>query len=983
MVMAGKKSIIIAAIAALVNGCALDDIAEKPTCTTSHDFSQQEETAYATEAAENLHQVCPDVTENIQFCYQNLKSPNNYLCTICSREQFFCNGECIDMPCTVAQCHYADDLVENAPPEYQGLPLENISCSKEEPKYPYCYSHDSRKSDYLCTRCAKASATPRYCAKTDSCVDTFCEDCDKVHVVLEINGEKTDLCAVNIDSAEKFVEASKELKSTEIYALTKDIDLSDFDAYKSGKVEDWKGFYQFGGKFIAPEPHTISIQGGNGTLSCGTSEACGLFPILEGATVHNISLDFNVTHTKYAGLLAGIISQSEIKHIKAKGNVSASQEWVGGIAGTILQNTALADITFSGKVDAPKANYVGGITGGISIQSKASDLQIEGATSISGLSYVGGIAGFVSDDVTLSNVKQSLDLQISGENIVGGIIGAATVPLSDLTSNGTVTMTTLGSSTDPHFAGGIVGLFSGNSLSNLTNKANLSITNMTDPALVGASIGGVVGAVLEKPTLKGLHNKGKISYNGNITPLRNSPHDCNTQVGGVFGILGNTNIITTIEDATNQGVITTENSECVGGIVGKGTNMTIRNAKNEAAISASESGVGGIIGTLMFDTLPLDTQTLTSSDLENTAEIKGLGYVGGIMGLVIAGHYHAVDLVFSNMKNAGMLWDTGVESNIFMPHGGIFGMMGANTRTLTLSGLENTGNIETMSTAPSGGLIGLWKNYEANTRVVPDDLKYILRRSFSRGNITGNTRLGGILGQLNLDRDHRRFTNNCKLSCYDSHIDVTIEDVFAEGEIKGGTDIGGLIGYLDASPATKKCQPEESDLEDNDCSNVTTETANYKSTSTLNIQNTYASIHTSGNANVTGLIGILEDYRNPSDKNKIAIDNFYYVPYTSNEMELSGIICNARTKDVAIPEVSHIYIPQNVYDAYRDHDYIASKVNTISKFENKVVSTSFQSFVGDKPLVDVLNENRGDHAEWKDELLPGTSNYYPTLLITQ
>lgn len=970
-----KKTFLILIVLSVLAGCALDDIKQKPTCTTSNDFSQLDGSQYSEDALVDVDQVCPSEAETNPNCYQNLKSPSTYLCTICPRNQYYCYNSCVDTPCETNHCHYADDMIAKEAPEYTGLPVANTTCATEN-DYRYCYVHNKKNTDYLCTHCAKDSDTPRYCPQTKTCVDTFCEDCSQIHVTLSINGETTELCAIPIDSAKAFVEASKEPRSDAIYALTQDIDLSDLDAYSSGNVDNWTGFYQFSGKFVAAEPHKISINGGSGTLSCGTSETCGLFPHLEGATIYNIDLAFNVKHTGSAGLLAGIIDRSTIAHVNASGTVSASTQFVGGVAGIIRESSSLTDITFSGNVDAPDANYVGGITGGLSKQSSLNAIQLKSST-ISGKSYVGGITGSLTEDATISDATLTFDTQISGENIVGGLVGASTVPLSNLTSDGKLTMTPHEASSASQVAGGIVALFSGNSLSNLTNKTHLTITDTTNPTPGGTSVGGIAGSVTEPAALTNLRNEGKITYNSLTKPPQKLPNDCLTQIGGIVGSLGKSNTLSTIDGATNQGIISTDNLQCVGGIVGKATNTTIRNAQNNADVLATDTGVGGIAGVIMLENLPQQNTSLNYSNLQNAAEIKGLGYTGGIIGLVLEGFYMPTDLTFSNLKNSGMIRDTNVENNNFMPHGGIFGMLAAQTSSLILTDLENTGDIEATSTTPTGGLIGLWKNYEATTEIVPDTLRYVLRRSFSRATLSGSARLGGLIGQLNLTRNDQKLLG-CTLTCYDSHIDVTLEDVFAEGDLKGTTDIGGLIGYVQGTPNSKSCTRNPSDS----CDKFTITKNTYATTSTLNILNTYASVNTSGDTSVTGLIGLLVDYQNPSDTNKIAIDNFYFA--TTAQVQLSGLICNTPNNILAVPEeVAHIYIQDSIYDQFKSNDYIAPHVNTIFTYHKKSGASDHNTFVGDKPLVDVLNENRGDHAEWIEAQLPNDSLYYPTLNLSQ
>lgn len=139
-----KKTFLILIVLSVLAGCALDDIKQKPTCTTSNDFSQLDGSQYSEDALVDVDQVCPSEAETNPNCYQNLKSPSTYLCTICPRNQYYCYNSCVDTPCETDHCHYADDMIAKEAPEYTGLPVANTTCATEN-DYRYCYAHNEKK----------------------------------------------------------------------------------------------------------------------------------------------------------------------------------------------------------------------------------------------------------------------------------------------------------------------------------------------------------------------------------------------------------------------------------------------------------------------------------------------------------------------------------------------------------------------------------------------------------------------------------------------------------------------------------------------------------------------------------------------------------------------------------------------------------------------------------------------------------------------
>lgn len=985
MAMSDKKNLILTiAITAMIlaSGCALDEIRELPTCFVGNDFSNEDNAnLYSEEAHDIPDYFCPNVEDKYEYCYQHIKILNNYICTICPRGMYFCNDACQPTPCPLPtekqECIYVNDFTMQDASEYQTPPDENSPCLQDTPKYPYCYSNTAQ-TNYLCSRCDKDSDTPRYCAATDTCTDTHCGNCSEIQVHLMIDGEETSLCALPIRTAEDFLEAAQKPNSSQNYILMNDIDLSDIAAYSGGTVTYWEGFRDFRGMFVAESPRQISIQAGEGSLSCGYANTCGLFITLKGATIHNLQLNYNMDHPGEAGLLTGSATDSVISRVEATGHLSGTGIRLGGLAGAITANTLITDSSFSGQIEAPEAQHIGGIVG----ESTNSTLKRVSTKSLSvtGRSEVGGIVGILDSKSSLSELTLAEDTSVTGENNVGGIVGHSQADLHHLTSKGTVTMVTPEYPMESYQAGGVVGYQEGGTLKDLTNMAHVTVTaplsyTLTDSA--ATAIGGIAGQITGDASLNDLHNAGDITY---LTPALQEMRKqfiCPSQIGGIAGGIGESNRLTELDSAVNTGTIRAEHAHCAGGIVGKGTNMGIQNVSNTGAVVSAGNNIGGIAGLLMLDALPVNIPALTYTNFHNEGVITGQSNIGGIVGLAFSQNTR-IPLTFSHIRNSGSILD--IEQNVStqQPHGGIFGTLAFKGREVTLTDLINTGEINVPNTTATGGLIGAWAPYVVNTSSPAEEMHFTLRRSFSETKIHGKDIVGGLIGMLLLDQSDQ-LAYQCRLDCFRAHTEMHMSDVYAEGTLSGNYAIGGLVGYLVSTPSVAACEVI-SDFIEPACDSYSRNAATFSLTSTLDIQNAYAAVDMSGQGGIAGMIGQLNAYRVPSETNRISIRNFYLTRYSSNIAIQSGLFC-PQGVSLAAPDATQIYAAQGMFDTFGDIDLIASQ-NPVTTFHELLSDGELQLYVHERPLMDILNEHRGEHALWIDKVVSETTRHIPTLSLS-
>ena len=238
--------------------------------------------------------------------------------------------------------------------------------------------------------------------------------------------------------------------------------------------------------------------------------------------------------------------------------------------------------------------------------------------------------------------------------------------------------------------------------------------------------------------------------------------------GGSRGQISDLNISGTISAAT-----------AVGGITGYSYN-DISSSVVDVDITATGNTLGGIVGV---------TSGGTYSDLEVSGTVSGTYYMGGAFGNFGTGSIghritSSVDIFASQSVSGGLTGHMGIasidnsfasgdvtsqESGIYSNAGGFVGHAEGGTITQSYS----TGSVNSL-----GGEVGGFAGILALGSVVTD--------SYSRGDATGTTNVGGFVGSAQFGA-----TNN-------------ITHVFSTGAPTGTNPAnqGGLIGYSNNTTTT-------------------------------------------------------------------------------------------------------------------------------------------------------------------------------------
>ena len=318
------------------------------------------------------------------------------------------------------------------------------------------------------------------------------------------------------------------------------------------------------------------------------------------------------------------------------------------------------------------------------------------------------------------------------------------------------------------FAGDIstvAGLLEVNGESNYVLRRNLDLSDVT-PSDSAAYItntftgtfdgGGYTISGLIKPLFDEIGGDGKSSEISNLTLIA----DESTGVSG-RGILANDTYIG-IEIVNVHGVGDVDGgvSAEVGGLVGTLGTGEISESSFTGVVTGTNT-VGGLVGLAFGD--------ITDSTFSGS--VTGERYVGGIAGAT-GGQ------IISNSSASGSVTGlTGGEGKIGGLVGGGSGDITSSHADVNVTGAATfitnpvTGAIITQGTPNTGGLLG-W-----------GDLSVTVQNSYSTGSVTGDTKVGGLVGTL-----------------AGGHI----EESYSTGDVFGRTNesIGGLVGYADSGSGT-------------------------------------------------------------------------------------------------------------------------------------------------------------------------------------
>lgn len=417
------------------------------------------------------------------------------------------------------------------------------------------------------------------------------------------------------------------------------------------------------------------------------------------------------------------------------------------------------------------------------------------------LNYPGdnGIGLFSStNNATFSNL--TISGSTSGNQCVGGLVGIATN--TDFTN-----VTTSVNINAYEYIGGLVGC-------NLVdNSSGSSFTNNTSSGELYGSYGNVGGLVGEQTS----YNEGPLAISNNtVTAVIEAD---SWAAGGIVGYMSIGDETTVVIEDNNVAAIDNPNASAIGGIVGyaqveEASELLIQSNGILGQIVGVET-VGGIVGSAYNYTDFDESFKIINQEVNQNVSSNDSDDVGGIVG-------YAEDVWLENVS---------VNASIYSEDDEAGGLIGESISS-TIIESTSSGSVES-SDSFAGGLVG--RNSETT-----------IRRSYSTANVTGDDRVGGLVG-ANGGYIYDSYARG-NITAYSNQAGGLagrcgreIYRSYATGEVTAPSSAGGLIGTDDGCDVVDSFWDMESSMQSTSDGDETG-----KTTSEMNTLATFSSTATLG-----------------------------------------------------------------------------------------------------------------------------------------
>lgn len=556
----------------------------------------------------------------------------------------------------------------------------------------------------------------------------------------------------------------------------------------------------------------------------------------------------DVTGKTYVGGISGSVTTDVVTNCQNSGTVTATGEYVGGIAGRHTNNSSAskatefsncentADVTSSG-------NYVGGIVG----ESNSGYCVIKESINrgaVSGKDYVGGIAGSSKSLTDCDNYGN-----VSGNQSVGGISGAkydAAHTISGSENKAEVTVTGVS------YIGGIVGFADAGSVTDNVHSGK-AIGQDKVAGIVGYNEEAVVTYNTHSGHVEGYTSVAAIvgSQNASYSPdIVTGNEDNGTEkvlaAGDYTREVVGSEILYSVYSYEGLLAWYAEASEgCVKGTDGKTVivNLDLKADITMPAVAAGSSNwtpVGsqptsaGTTGNLYKGCINGNGYTISNLTIVSDSECTG--FIGGLAGTI-------KNLDFKNVSITSDRYYTAAIAGYLYS--------GAIENCNVLSGMVDSGTSNSV-----GGIAGVAIRFENST----------ISNCTNAAKIKGGFRVGGILGYANGGTD-----NNLRI----------IEKCENYGSVSATSDkVGGIVGEAYKSTIVDCCN--EGSVTASSTAGI--KTANdsvggvvgYSTNSTVSANTNKATV--SGYGTVGGIVGHLysgEVYGNTNEGDVKFVDETY------------------------------------------------------------------------------------------------------------
>lgn len=526
------------------------------------------------------------------------------------------------------------------------------------------------------------------------------------------------------------------------------------------------------------------------TINRADQDNVGLFSKTKGATLNNVTLvGGKITGQNNVGTLVGAATDTTItgavnsaavvgsvnvgglvgtgtgvtlKDAVNMGDITGTDQAVGGLAGNLTNGTISGKSYNIGNVGGPDDTNqpydVGGLVGvanGSALGNEnAKDGIIYNGLTVKGKYNVGGIAGRLEKS-TLQNAENRSAIKATGWTMESYVYQGAGYS----TNNPKVQVSNVG---------GLVGISTGNTFTNVTNLGDVSSAMGEGKDYYdGGNVGGIVGRAEDTHITTATNQETKVTGAHNV--------------GGIAGYFGGKGIITS---AVNDGA----EIMATGGRTSSGfATELVRSNKEEERVHFGN--MGGIVGYLKGDTVYVTKSAnsgnvhskLIAANATTVSESSLAANTGGIIGKIDrTTTLTKEDILKGEQAAVSDSYNSGTVQG-FIGIGGVVGQMynGEVVRSYNLGDIRTTKTVKSLDpnklpTANMGGVVG------DTTEDTPESVSALIYDVYNKGKIGDETftyaarHVGGVVGRLK----------------------GTLEKAYNSGDVYNGYNVvGGVVGW--------------------------------------------------------------------------------------------------------------------------------------------------------------------------------------------
>lgn len=602
----------------------------------------------------------------------------------------------------------------------------------------------------------------------------------------QVSGSKTDV------KGYMWVEDASQLQAIDTNLSGKYALKNSIDAIGTKDLDGGKGFKPLGadkedvftGTFDALDFHIFDL-----TINRSDMENVGLFSKTNGATLNNVTLvGGKITGKNNVGTLVGKATETTItgavnsaavvgttnvgglvgtgngvtlKDAVNMGDITGTDHAVGGLAGNLTNGTISGKSYNIGNVGGPDdtnqpydvGGLVGVATGSTLGNENAKDGIIYNGLTVKGKYNVGGIAGRLKNS-TLQNAENRSAIKATGFTTESYVYQGA----GSSTNNPKVQVSNVG---------GLVGISTGNTFTNVTNLGNVSSAmGEGHDYYDGGNVGGIVGRAEGTNITTATNQETKVIGAHNV--------------GGIAGYFGGKGTITS---AVNDGA----EIMATGGRTSSGFATELVRPKEEERVHFGN--MGGIVGYLYGNDAYVTKSTnsgnvhskLIAANATTVSESSLAANTGGVVGKI----YRTTTLTKEGILNGKQAavsdsYNSGTVQG-FIGIGGVVGQMynGEVVRSYNLGDIRTTKTVASLDpnklpTANMGGVVG------DTTEDTPESVRALIYDVYNKGKIGDETftyaarHVGGVVGRLK----------------------GTLEKAYNSGDVYNGYNVvGGVVGW--------------------------------------------------------------------------------------------------------------------------------------------------------------------------------------------